>query len=91
MEYPTKFAFQVKNIANWIGFGVCLKNVLENKAFKFDYNSIGHGAYMISSNGYSWSHSSKEDNMANKSFLFANEDVIVCLFDPVKKQLTFKK
>ncbi|KAL4436299.1 hypothetical protein ABPG74_015890 [Tetrahymena malaccensis] len=91
MEHPTRFAFQVKHIANWIGFGVCLKNVLEKKAYKFEYNNTGHGAYLISSNGYSWSHSSKEDNMANKSFVFSNDDIIICEFDYTKKLLTFKK
>ena len=91
LERPTRFAFQVKHISNWIGFGICLKNTLEKKAFKFDYNNINHGGYLISSNGYSWSHSSKEDNMANKSFLFTNEDIIICEFDYVKKTLIFKK
>jgi len=38
--------------------------VLKNKNFKFDYNNLGHGSYLISSNAYSWSHSVKEDNIA---------------------------
>lgn len=57
MESPTRFAFQAKSITNWIGFGVCLKNTLDKKGYKFDYNDLGHGSYMISSNGYAWSHS----------------------------------
>lgn len=29
--------------------------------------------------------------MCNKSFLFQEEDIIVCEFDPIKKVLSFKK
>lgn len=29
--------------------------------------------------------------MVNKSFTFQSEDIIVCEFDPVKKQLSFKR
>jgi hypothetical protein len=58
---------------------------------KFDYNNIGHGSYLISSNGYTWSHSKKEDNVVHKSFSFITGDVIYCEFDPEKKTLTLRK
>lgn len=29
--------------------------------------------------------------MTGKSFLFINDDVIICEFDPIKKQISFKK
>jgi hypothetical protein len=41
---------------------------------------MGHGADLILSNGYSWSHSKKEDNMD-----FTTNDIIICEYDPNKK------
>lgn len=32
-------------------------------SMKFDHQNLGHGSYMISSNGHCWSHSKKEENM----------------------------
>lgn len=51
-------------LSNWIGVGLGYKNILHDKAYKFDYNSEeGHGSYLLSSNGYSWSHSHKAENI----------------------------
>lgn len=57
--------FRITNLANWIGLGVCLKDriLAVNYAFKCNiYNHIdeqlGHGSYLLSNNGYTWSHSS---------------------------------
>lgn len=38
-------------MAGWVGVGICFKKVIVGKSFKFDYNSLGHGSYLISSNG----------------------------------------
>jgi hypothetical protein len=54
-------------------------------SFKFDYNNLGHGSYLISCNGYSWSHSKKEDNIVNNTFVFAAGDIITVEFDPENK------
>ena len=54
-------------------------------SFKFDYNTLGHGSYLISGNGYSWSHSKKEDNVQYKCFTFEVGTVVICEFDPENK------
>ena len=48
-----KFGFRMKEVhtSNWIAVGMCHLKTIENKQFNFGFNNIGHGAYMISSNG----------------------------------------
>ena len=52
--------------------GLAYKNILINKDYKFDYSNYnsndnnsndGHGSYLLSSNGYTWSHSNKAENI----------------------------
>ena len=52
----TAFRFKINKSTNWVSIGMCHKNILVQKNFVFDYKTIGHGCYMISSNAGSWSH-----------------------------------
>ena len=49
-------AFKVNTACSWLAFGVCHKNIVQSKNYSFTFNSVGHGGYLISSNGGSWSH-----------------------------------
>jgi hypothetical protein len=40
---------------SWIGVGMCHLNLIKDVNFQFEYTETGHGNYLISSNGYSWS------------------------------------
>ena len=51
-----KFAFKIISLRNWIGVGVGYKNMILSKNYKFDFQNIAHGCYLVSSNGYKWSH-----------------------------------
>ena len=49
---PFKVAFKVvENHSNWLGMGICYKNTIIQNNFTFNYSSLGHGGYLISSNG----------------------------------------
>jgi hypothetical protein len=62
-----RFAFRVKESAsNWLALGVCHKKLIQGKHYGFIFGSIGHGAYMISSNGGSWSHLRADQNNSIK-------------------------
>lgn len=39
----------------WTAFGVCHRKVVESKQYQFEHHNIGHGGYMVSSNGGVWS------------------------------------
>jgi hypothetical protein len=61
------FGFKIKeSTSNWVAVGVCHKNIVASKNYGFNFSSIGHGAYMISANGGSWSHSKVEHNNSVK-------------------------
>lgn len=65
-----RFAFRVKeSVSNWLAIGVCHKKVVQGKSYGFVFGSIGHGAYMISSNGGSWSHHRADQNNSIKVLL----------------------
>jgi len=52
---PCKVSFKIKeNISNWLGVGVCYKNTISSNSYTFNYSALGHGAYLISSNGGNW-------------------------------------
>lgn len=66
-----KFAFKIReSSSNWLAIGVCHKKVIQSKAYGFVFGSVGHGAYMISSNGGSWSHLRADQNNTIKVPLF---------------------
>lgn len=69
----------VKVTANWIAVGVAHRKVVESNQFIFKTGKIGHGAYMISANGGTWSHTNAEFNNKIKSFRFKQGDIISCL------------
>lgn len=70
------FAFRIKELtSNWVAVGMCHKNIVSNKSYGFNFSSIGHGAYMVSSNGGSWSNIKAELNNSIR--------VLVFLFRPI--------
>lgn len=70
-------------LAGWIAVGIALKNKIANGKYVFTYSNIGHGSYLISANGYCWSHSLLDFNSAYKSFPFAVGDTVYMQFNPV--------
>lgn len=59
--------------------------------YHFNYTNIGHGSYLISTNGYTWSHSIKEFNSAFKCFQFTVNDIVYIEYDPLNLKLRFRK
>ncbi|CAD8132561.1 unnamed protein product [Paramecium octaurelia] len=84
-----KIAIKITYLANWIGIGIAYKNVLSSNNMKFDWNYLGHGSYMNSSNTCTWSHSKKEENMVQKSFTFTTGDIIIVDVSLENKTLKF--
>lgn len=81
----------MKKFVGWVGAGICLKNSIKAANYHFNYTNIGHGSYLISTNGYTWSHSVKEFNSALKTFAFTVNDIVYIEFDPKDNKLRFRK
>lgn len=57
------FHFRIKECnSNWIAVGICHKNIVVSKSYQFNFSSLGHGGYMISANGGTWSNNNIEFN-----------------------------
>jgi hypothetical protein len=51
------YGFKIReSSSNWLAVGMCHKGIVSSKNFGFNFSAIGHGGYMVSSNGGSWSH-----------------------------------
>lgn len=53
---------------------MCHKNILAANNYGFNFNSIGHGAYLISANGGVWSNTSSESNNKIKVSISLSRD-----------------
>lgn len=81
---------KVLKLKGWIGLGICLHNVIVNGNYKFNYTQNFHGSYLISTNGYSWSHSQTAFNSAQKSFIYSEGDVIKISYEVEKRRVLFE-
>lgn len=92
-------AFKIKQCtSNWVAVGMCHKNIVVGKNYGFNFSAIGHGGYMISANGGSWSNTKYEANNCvkvifwlSKAFKFMTNDVITISVDFDTKKMVFKK
>jgi hypothetical protein len=48
---------KINRLTSWISVGVCFGNIVKNNKYYFNTGSTGHGAYVISNDGYTWHHS----------------------------------
>lgn len=81
----------MKKFVGWVGVGICLKNLIKTANYHFNYSNIGHGSYLISTNGYTWSHSVKEFNSSSKCFNFTTNDTVFIEFDLINLKIRFRK
>lgn len=78
------FRFRISKLTNnWIAVGMAHRNILKSKNYRFDFKKLGHGAYMISANGGTWSSTMADLNNKVKAFKFQEGDVITCIVDNV--------
>lgn len=73
--------FKISKLKGWIGIGICLKKVIEGSNYFFNDTKHNHGSYLISANGYCWSHSEPLFNSIAKSFSFKEGDVITVYYN----------
>lgn len=50
--------------------------------------NMGHGSFLLSNNGYTWSHCFPEDNIHSTLFTFKQDNIVELTLEP--KELTFK-
>ena len=70
---------------------MCHKKIIISRNYNFSFSTLGHGAYLVSSNGGSWCNISSELNNTVKAFKFTKGDIITCEYDPKNKKIHFTK
>lgn len=70
---------------------MCHKNTVVTKNYGFNFSNLGHGGYMVSANGGTWSNSSNDYNNKVKAFKFVKGDIITVIVDLTTLKITFKK
>ena len=70
---------------------MCHRNTVKNNGYAFNFGKVGHGAYMVSSNGGTWSNIKDEENNKVKAFKFGENDIIGVKVDFNTKKMTFTK
>lgn len=89
---PISVQFSIKeNTSNWVAIGMCHKNIVQTNSYQFNYSTLGHGGYLISSNGGSWSSIDSTKNNVVNSFHFAKNDIVIVNFNPEEKKIVFSK
>ena len=87
-----KMAFRIKECtSNWVAVGMCHRSIVSGKNFGFNFGGVGHGGYLVSANGGSWSNIKAEFNNTIKSFKFGKGDVVRVSVDFVKNRAVFSK
>lgn len=82
--------FKISKLKGWIGVGICLREKILKAGYKFNYTQPEHGSYLISANGYSWSHSRPEYNSTFKSFVFHEGDTISVDYSVMERKVSFE-
>lgn len=86
------FSFKVMEASsNWLAVGFCHRNVVQSNNYSFVFGSVGHGAYLMSSNGGSWSHFMPEFNNTIKAIKFGKGDTVHALIDQSSSKISFSK
>jgi hypothetical protein len=79
---------EIKSGLDGIAVGVAHPEVNDQKPW--DYSSLGHNAYVMSYNSYTWSHSDPETNFNNGGFEFKTGEIIRMTYDAETQTLTFQ-
>ena len=80
---------KIRKLKGWIGIGICLQNGIVKAGYKFNYTQTYHGSYLVSTNGYSWSHSQPQFNSHQNGFSFGDGDMIKISLNLDKKEVVF--
>ena len=64
-----------RSTGSWIGLGLCHKNIVVANGYDFIFDTTGHGCYMISANGGTWSHIDADSNNIVRVNILINLDI----------------
>lgn len=79
-----RYKFKIDKAATWVAIGL-----YDSAKPDSTYTDLGHGYYALSSNGYRWSSTEKEQNYNPFGFQFTSGEIIEMIYDAGNKTLNF--
>ena len=76
---------------SWIALGICHGNLAKSANYYFNTATVGHGAYMVSNDGYSWHHGVSTLNSFYNSWGFDVGDVVKMVVNLKTKMIKWTK
>lgn len=83
--------FMINKITSWLSLGVAYLSFGEKANYYFNTGSVGHGAYMVSYNSYTWHHTDPNLNSAYVTFSFAQGDTVSVTINPSTSRIIFER
>jgi hypothetical protein len=78
--------------SSWIGVGACLRDIVQQNQPVWDCESLGQGAFLVGSNGWTGSANDSEiNNKYNNTFSFDKGDVIEITYNSPLRTLSLVK
>lgn len=82
---------KIERLNSWINLGICVKSKVMSTSYYFSTEDIGHGAYTISNDGYSWHNTDSATNSFYHGWSFTTGDVVSMTYDPKSKSIKYTK
>jgi hypothetical protein len=84
-------SIKIVRLTSWITIGVCHEKIAKTAAFYFNTASVGHGAYVVSHDGYSWHHTVSSLNSYFNNWTYQQGDIVTVVWNPKTKTLRYTK
>lgn len=83
--------FRIVKLMSWITLGVCHEKIAKAAAYYFNTASVGHGAYVVSHDGYSWHNTVSSLNSFFNNWTYQQGDTVSVTWNPKAKTLRYVK
>ncbi|KRW99211.1 WD40-repeat-containing domain [Pseudocohnilembus persalinus] len=85
-----EFQFRIRKQVGVVGVGICKRSQLEQNNYQLKNTNLGHGMYVITSEGKSYSNHKEQQNFKDLGFKIKYPDIIKCKLFPFSKELVFQ-
>jgi hypothetical protein len=82
---------KIDKLNSWVNLGICIKSKAISSSYYLNTEDVGHGAYTISNDGYSWHNTDSSANSYYHGWSFAQGEIITMTYDPKAKTIKYSK
>ncbi|CAD8166696.1 unnamed protein product [Paramecium pentaurelia] len=91
-QQESSIYFKINHIGQSVAIGFCELEVIKQQQYQIsNWNSLGHGCYLISSGGYTYNSKDWKFNFKKIGFCFNQNQIIKISHDPLNNLIIFEK